>query len=439
MASTPDPITKDTAQGQKAEGSYRWYVLALLTVVSLFSIADRLVFSILIEDIKADFDLTDLQLGLLGGLAFTATYVVAGFPAARLADRSVRKNIVAAAISFWSLMTALCGMATGFWTLFLARTGVGVGEGCSGPASQSLVADYFRREELAKAMGFLTLGATLGTATGLIAGGMLAEAFGWRWAFILMGLPGLLIGAIMYFTVREPQRGRYAAANATVTQEGLSKTIRTILSNRVFVGLAAGWALQIVIGYALAVWMAPVMIRSFEFSTGDIGLYLGLTFALGGIPGPILGGYITEWLTRRDERWRAWFPGLVSLLCLVPLAFALTSDDFWVFLAWFAFAYSIYVASQAPILSGIQAAVEPANRGFAVATALFFNNLIGQAIGLALIGGISDGLADTYGTSSLAVAMFLVSAVAGVLAMIAFAWTARQMRSSGYLERMHSA
>lgn len=431
MASTPD-LTTDRA----GEGTYRWYVLALLTVVSLFSIADRLVFSILIEDIKAEFTLTDLQLGLLGGLAFTATYVIAGFPAARLADRSVRKNIVAAAISFWSLMTALCGMAAGFWTLFLARTGVGVGEGCSGPASQSLVADYFRREELARAMGFLTLGATLGTATGLIAGGLLAEAFGWRWAFILMGLPGVLIGAVLYFTVREPERGRYAPAGATVKQVTLSRTIALIGGNKVFLGLAAGWALQIVIGYALAVWMAPVMIRSFEFSTGDIGLYLGLTFALGGIPGPILGGYITEWLTRHDERWRAWFPGLVSLLCLVPLALALTSQDFWTFLAWFALAYAIYVASQAPILSGIQAAVEPANRGFAVATALFFNNLIGQAIGLAVIGGISDGLAEEFGANSLAIALFGVSVVAGILAMIAFAWTARQMVRSGYLEKM---
>ncbi|MHA7820468.1 MAG: spinster family MFS transporter [Erythrobacter sp.] len=436
MASTPAPTTRD--QDAPSKGPYRWYVLGLLTVVSLFSIADRLVFSILIEDIKAEFDLTDLQLGLVGGLAFTATYVIAGFPAARLADRSVRKNIVAAAIAFWSMMTALCGMAVGFWSLFLARTGVGVGEGCSGPASQSLVADYFRREELAKAMGFLTLGATLGTATGLIAGGLLAEAFGWRWAFVLMGLPGVLVGAVLYFTVREPRRGRYAAAGATVTQEGLSKTIRTIASNKVFVGLAAGWALQIVIGYALAVWMAPVMIRSFEFSTGDIGLYLGLTFALGGVPGPILGGYITQWLTRRDERWRAWFPGLVSLLCLVPLAMALTSQDFWTFLAWFALAYSIYVASQAPILSGIQAAVEPANRGFAVATALFFNNLIGQAIGLAVIGGLSDGLASQYGANSLAIAMFAVSVIAGIMAMSAFAWTAVQMKKTGYLEKMAS-
>jgi len=219
-------------------GIYRWYVLGMLTVVSMFSIADRLVFSILLEDIKAEFTFSDFQIGLLGGLAFAATYVIVGFPAARLADRSVRKNIVAGAISFWSLMTALCGLATGFWTLFLARTGVGVGEGCSGPPSQSLVSDYFPPHELAKAMGFLTLGASMGTAGGLIVGGQLNEMFGWRYAFILMGLPGVVIGLIMYLTVREPMRGRYAAKGAQIQQQPLGATLKSLLGNRVFMGMA---------------------------------------------------------------------------------------------------------------------------------------------------------------------------------------------------------
>jgi MFS family permease len=380
--------------------------------------------------------LSDFQLGLIGGLAFAATYVIIGFPAARLADRSVRKNIVAGAISFWSAMTALCGLATGFWTLFLARTGVGVGEGCSGPASQSLIADYFRREELAKAMGFLTLGATMGTAGGLIIGGQLNELFGWRWAFVLMGLPGILIGLVMYLTVREPRRGQYAPAGSTIEQQPLFATARSLLANRVFVGLAIGWAVQIMIGYALAVWMAAVMMRNFGISSGDVGLYLGLAFVVGGIPGPILGGYVAGWLTKRDERWRAWLPGIVSLGSVAPLALSLSSGSFWPFLGWFAFAYAIYVSSQAPILSGIQAAVEPSQRGFAVAIALFFNNLVGQALGLAVIGWISDWLAPTQGASSLAIAVFAVCLVSGVIAMAVFAWTAAQMRSSGHLERM---
>lgn len=430
MASTPVPITEGSP------GAYRWYVLGLLTLTSAFSVADRLVFGILVEDIKAAFTLSDFELGLLGGLAFSLIYVLAGFPAARLADRSTRKNIVAAAIGFWSLMTAACGMAIGFWTLFLARTGVGVGEGCSGPSSQSLVADYFARHELAKAMGYLTIGASMGTAGGLLIGGQLAELFGWRWAFALMGLPGVLIGAVIFFTVREPRRGRYAPAGTDMTQLPLGRTIRSLVSNRVFMGLAFGWAVQIMIGYGLAFWMAPVMLRQFTISTGDVGLYLGLTYFLGGIPGPILGGYVTHWLTLRDERWRAWLPGLVSLGCVVPLALSLTAGTFAGFLGWFGLAYGVYVASQAGILSGIQAAVEPASRGFAVAIALFFNNLLGQAVGLAVIGGLSDALTPTQGSSALSVALFGVCLAAGVASMAIFAWTAAQMGPSGYLEKM---
>jgi len=424
------------ARTTEAHSAYRWYVLGLLTLTSAFSVADRLVFGILVEDIKAEFALSDFQLGLLGGAAFSLIYVIAGFPAARLADRSTRKNIVAAAIAFWSLMTAACGLATGFWTLFMARTGVGVGEGCSGPSSQSLVADFFARGELAKAMGFLTIGASMGTAGGLIIGGQLAEMFNWRWAFVLMGLPGLLLGAVIYFTVREPVRGRYAPAGTDMAQLPLGRTIMSLLTNRVFMGLALGWAVQIMIGYALAFWMAAVMLRQFPISTGDVGLYLGFTFFLGGIPGPILGGYVTQWLCARDERWRAWLPGVVSLGCVVPLALSLTSSGFGAFLGWFGLAYGIYVASQAGILSGIQAAVEPASRGFAVAIALFFNNLVGQALGLAVIGAVSDALAPTQGQSALALAVFGVCLASGVAAMAIFAWTAAQMGPSGYLAKL---
>ena len=437
MASTPAPTTDQPASGgDQPDGRYRWYVLGLLVLTGLFSVADRLVFSILLEDIKAEFDFSDFQLGLLGGLAFTATYVLIGFPAARLADRSIRKNIIAAAISFWSIMTALCGAAIGFFTLFAARTGVGVGEGCSGPASQSMLADYFKREELAKAMGFLTWGATLGTVTGLMAGGLLAEAYGWRMAFVLMAVPGIFIGGLLYFTVREPRRGRYAPKGASIEQTSLRDTVSSLLGNRVFMGLSIGWAVQIMIGYALAFWMAAVMLRNFDVSTGDVAIYLGLAFLLGGIPGPVLGGFLTDWLTKFDERWRAWLPGAVSLLCVLPLGFSLASGSFWPFLGFFAVAYGIYVASQAPILSGVQNAVEPSQRGFAVAIALFFNNLVGQALGLAVIGWVSDWLQPSEGDGSLGIAVFAVCLVSGVLAMIVFGWTAAQMRSSGYLAKM---
>jgi hypothetical protein len=251
-----------------------------------------------------------------------------------------------------------------------------------------------------------------------------------------MGLPGVLIGAVIYFTMREPQRGRYAPPGTDMAQLPLGRTIRSLVTNRVFMGLALGWAVQIMIGYALAFWMAAVMLRQFPISTGDVGLYLGFTFFLGGIPGPILGGYLTHWLTLRDERWRAWLPGLVSLGCVVPLALSLSSSGFGAFLGWFGLAYGIYAASQAGIMSGIQAAVEPASRGFAVAIALFFNNLVGQAIGLAVVGAVSDALVPSQGDSSLAVAVFGVCLVSGVLSLAIFAWTAAQMGPSGYLDKM---
>ena len=415
---------------------YRHYALVLLTLTSMLSVADRLVFSILMQDIKVEFTLSDTQLGLLAGAAFTITYITFGFPVARLADRSNRKTIVAAALAFWSVMTALCGVATGFWSLFLARVGVGLGEAASGPPGQSLIADYFRREQLARAMGFLTLGATIGTGGGLIAGGLLAEAFGWRMAFVLFGLPGILLGATLFVTMREPVRGRYAPAGASAVQLPLGATIASLLRNRVFLGVVAGFAVQIMIGYAMAIWMPAIMLRNFAVSTGDVAIYLGCTFLLGGIPGPLAGGYLTDWLTRRDERWRAWLPGVVSLLSLVPLGFSLAAESVWPFLGLFALSYGIYVSSQAPILSLLQSCVGPSERGFAVAFALFFNNLIGQLVSAAVIGSLSDRFSPAYGPFGLNLAVFGVCVGAGLGAMAIFAWTAVQMRRTGYTARV---
>ncbi|QGN54256.1 MFS transporter [Novosphingobium sp. Gsoil 351] len=416
----PAPITDP-----ETPGPYRWYVLGVLVCTGIFSIADRLVLSILLEDIKAEFALSDTQLGLLTGLAFSLFYVTFGFPFARLADRRTRKTIIAFAITLWSAMTALCGAALGFWSLFFARMGVGVGEAASGPAGQSLIADYFRRHELGRAMGVLSLGSTIGTATGLIAGGLLAQAFGWRMAFVLLGAPGIVLGALLYLTVREPPRGRYAPGGAAeARQRPLGETIRRLAKNRVYLGVMTGWAVQIMIGYAIAIWTAPVMIRQFGVTPAVVGTFLGLAFIIGGIPGPILGGLLTDRLARRDERWRAWLPGIAGVACIVPLALALNQSEFWPFLALFVVFYAIFLLTQAPILSLIQTSLDAGERAFGVALALFFNNLIGQTVGAGTVGWLSDRL----GPGSLGAAILIVCAVGGVLALAIFLWTGRQMR-----------
>ena len=178
------------AAATEARG-YRYYVLAMLTITAMFSIVDRLILSILLQDIKTEFRFTDTQIGLIAGIAFTLFYVIFSIPLGWIADHKNRKNIVAICLAAWSAMTALHGAAIGFWSLFLCRIGVGIGEAGSGPASSSLLADYFEKHELAKAFGILTLGATAGTGLGLMTGGFIANLWGWRMALWCLAYPAL--------------------------------------------------------------------------------------------------------------------------------------------------------------------------------------------------------------------------------------------------------
>lgn len=416
---------------------YRYYVLAILTLSGVLNIADRLILSILLEDIKKAFTLSDTQIGLLTGLAFTAFYVTFSIPIAWLADRKNRKAIVALSLATWSLMTALCGAATGFWSLFIARMGVGVGESGSGPAGLSLLSDYFRKHELARAMGFLTLGSTIGTAVGLMVGGYFAELLGWRMAFIALGVPGIVLAVIMFLTVREPERGRFYPGMLAITKSeawGEARaswlaTLSSLANNRLYVGLTLAYACMIVIGYAFATWLASIMLRNFDISTADVGFYLGLAFVLGGIPGPILGGYLTDFLVKLNPKWRAWLPALATLVCLPVYYLCLISTSFWWFLAIFSCGYLTFLVAQPPTLSLLQLAVKPDQRAMAVAVAMLFNNLVGQALGSFLIGLTSTGLSASQGTMALSYAVLIVSIGFGIPAALLYVWTAKAIKA----------
>jgi MFS family permease len=384
---------------------YRYYVLAVLTLVSILSIADRLILSILLEDIKAEFALSDTQMGLLSGVAFTVFYVTFGMPIARLADRSNRKNIIAAAVAAWSLMTALCGAAVGFWSLFLARMGVGIGEAGGTGSGSSIIADYFHRHELSRAMGILTLGSTLGTAAGLMIGGFFADLLGWRMAFVALGIPGIVLGLIVYFTIREPVRGRlFTPTDGPDRQISVAATLRELAANKIYARVTLAYGLQIVIGYA--------------------GFYLGLAFILGGIPGPLLGGYLADRLARRNPRWRAWLPAIAAVGCLPIYALSLMSNEFWTFLGLFSLGYLVFLLMQPPTLALLQLSVPPSQRAFGVSVALVFNNVLGQAVGAFVIGLMSDALLPSYGPLSLGYAVLATSIIFGVPGALAYLWTA---------------
>ena len=400
----------------------------------MLNIADRLIMSILLEDIKSEFHMTDTQLGLLAGLAFALFYALMSIPIARFADISNRKNILAASLVIWSVMTALCGAATGFVSLFFARLGVGVGEAGGSPPTYSIIADYFKPDERARAMGVYVTGAVLGTGGGLIVGGLLGEAIGWRLTFLALGIPGVLLGVLLFFTVKEPPRGRCDSGdNALNEATDLRRTLKSLASNKVYVRVSISFAMLTMVGYAMAIWLAPIMLRNFEVSLGKVGLYLGATYILGGIPGPIIGGYLNDALVKRDERWRAWMPAIFIVVSVFTLWLCLSSETLWEFLGFFALTYAIFMVPQGATLSLLQSSLGSGQRALGVSFALLVNSLLGLALAPLLIGVLSDALAPAYGAMSLNYALISLCSVAAVLAAFCYLWTASAMPSNSEL------
>lgn len=422
---------------QKAQGgegrSYRFYVLAVLTITAMFSIVDRLILSILLQDIKTEFQFTDTQVGLITGIAFTLFYVVFSVPLGWVADHRNRKTIVAICLAAWSAMTAFHGAAAGFWSLFACRIGVGIGEAGSGPASSSLIADYFQRHELAKAFGILTLGATAGTGLGLMTGGFIADLWGWRMAFVVLGVPGIILAGVIYLTIKEPERGRYSVQQYDATTlQSWRQTMASLARNTIYVRVTISYALLNVIGYAMVLWLAAIMIRNFGLSTGDVGFYLGLAFIVGGIPGPILGGYLGDILARKNTKWRAWLPAIAGVICL-PVYFicVILTTGFMPFLGLFCLGYFIFLFATPSTLALMQVSVGPGQRASALAIAMLVNNLVGQAIGAFLVGSLSDALAPAYGKMSLNYAVISICAIFGVPGALYYLWTASAIKSEG--------
>src|SRR3954467_12938986 len=218
----------------------RYYVLALLTAVYALNFLDRTIFNVLIEPIKKEFQLSDTMMGLLAGFGFVLFYSLLGIPIARVADRLNRRNIVAVAFAFWSAMTFLCGMATSVTSLALARIGVGIGESAGTPASQSLVADLFNKNERPRALGIYAIGTYLGVFLGYFLGGYVNQHYGWRMAFFTAGLPGIALAAVLWLTISEPKRGAMAE---TFTPEPLGPTLAFLAAQRSFLIILIGFCL----------------------------------------------------------------------------------------------------------------------------------------------------------------------------------------------------
>lgn len=389
----------------------RNYALGVLVVVYTFNFIDRQILSILLEPIKQDLGLSDSALGMLTGFAFALFYATLGIPIARFADRSNRRNLIAWALAIWSAMTAVSGLAQNFWHLLLARIGVGVGEaGCSPPA-HSMLADYFPTENRATALGIYSLGIPFGILFGFIAGGWLNEFFGWRVAFFIVGVPGLLLAILVRFTLQEPPRGMAEGRVADEEQPTIMETFRFLWSKRSFRHMAVGGGLTAFVGYGVITWVPSFLIRSYDMNTGDVGTYLGLILGIPGGIGIALGGYLADRYGARDTRWYLWIVS-VALIASTPLFFG-------VYLSNTAFASLMFLILpillgnfyQATTFSQTQGLVSLRMRSVAAAVLLFILNMIGLGAGPQAVGILSDILQPSYGDESLRYALLILSTV----------------------------
>ncbi len=369
---------------------YRWYALGLLVVVYIFNFIDRSILGILVEPIKQDLGVSDTLMGFLGGIAFATFYTLLGIPIARLADRGSRRNVLSVCLALWSAATALCGLANNFIQLLLARIGVAVGEAGGSPPSHSMISDMFPPDRRATALAIYALGIPIGTMLGNLGGGWINEAFDWRTAFMVVGLPGVLLALVVRFTLREPPRGAAEGLKPSAGEAPpVAAVFRHLWSRRSFRYMALGGSLHAFVGYGVGYWIPAMFARSHGIGTAEMGMvlfYLGFASILG----TLAGGYFGDRLGARDQRWYLWLPGLATLIS-VPFSYYVYVADspqaaFWMLsIPYFLGAYYL-----GPTFSMTQGMVGLRMRALASSILLFILNIIGLGLGPQFTGIASD-------------------------------------------------
>lgn len=416
IAPTPSPSDASAVQRAPAVGGpYAYYVLGVLFVVYIFNFIDRQILAILLEPIKQDLKIPDTALGFLTGFAFAAFYTVAGLPLARIADRWVRRSLIAISLATWSLMTAVSGLARNFTDLALARIGVGIGEAGASPPAHSLLSDYFPPEKRATVLAIYSSGIYVGVGLGFWLGGWINDAYGWRAAFFVVGLPGVLMALIVRFTVREPVRGMSEHLVTATQAYTLTETWRFFASVPAGRRLALAAGFHAFAGYGLGAWIPAFFVRLHHMTPGELGEWLSWITALGGGLGTFLGGWIADRWVRRQPRARVYVAMIgVSLSVPAVVAALLIDNPHWALLAYLPASIlgSLWIG---PAFATAQDLVPPAMRAMASAVFLFIATIIGMGAGPQTVGILNDliGTPDAirYSLLSTVIIMNVISAV----------------------------
>ncbi len=390
------------------------YALALLFMVSFFNYMDRYMLAVLLPAIKADLQLSDTEIGFITGLAFTLFYATMGIPIARLADRYSRRNIIAIALTVWSVMTALCGLAQNFVQLAVARVMVGVGEAGASPPSHSLIADLFPVEKRARAISVYTLGAPVGILIGFLLGGWITQLYGWRAALFTVGIPGILLALVIYRKLHEPERGAADGLAQNAEIQPFWFTLKTLMSSPTFRHLSFATGLYTVLWLGVVQWLPSYFTRSFGLGIGEVGTWLAIILSTSQIIGMVAGGYLADRLGSGDLRWYVWVPSLAILVSTPMFALTfLTQNPTVAFLSLF-LPFMIGVMQGPPTFAVAQGLADVRMRAMAAALLLLITNLIGGGIGPQAVGIMSDYLADQHHQDSLRYSLLAVSLVFGL-------------------------
>ena len=398
------------------ERGSRLVILSTLVAVISLNIIDRQIIAILAEPIKRDLALSDTQLGLLTGLAFSLFYSMVGLPIARFADRGDRVRLLAAATFAWSLMTALGAAAVGYVTLLLARAGVAMGEAGCNPTTQSLLADYFPPEQRGLAQGILVTSIPISSLLALAIGGLVAEQLGWRWTLVAVAVPGLLLAPLILKLLPEPRRT--ADQVGAAARAGMWQDLAGLLGQRELVLLIAAATFASIQSYAMLLWAPSFFIRSFGWSLAAAGVWLGLAVGVGGVIGSLVAGRLADRLRSRGAGAQILISAVVASATVPILLVMLGGTRAEIAIGAFFVLQAVSVASSPALYAALQDFAPAGNRALAFALLSLCANLVGMGLGPVLLGAVSDALQPVHGDQSLRLALLLCVLTQAVAALL---------------------
>ena len=408
---------------------YLNYVVAVLWVVMLLRFVDLQIVAVLLESIRREFEVSDTLLGLMTGSAFAIFYGTLGVPIAWLADRYNRRNIIVASVGLWSAMTALCGLAGSFTALFIARMGVGVGEAGGQPPAYSLVSDYVPPEKRSSVFAILNSAVPFGVFCGFIIGGWVNLHYGWRAAFMVVGLPGVLIALLIWLTVREPPRG--LSDNRTdVAPVPLGESLGYLWRTRSYRHLVLATTIFTLGAIGSGIWIPSFFVRVHGMANAEVAVWLAFIYGGGGVLGAMLGGYLADRLVARnnDKRWYAWLSAIAAA-AILPFSFFdyLWPDPVTALLVHIGTTILMH-SWMGPAYGTVQSVAGLPRRAMAAAVNGFAVNLLALGLGPLIVGAASDYFNARFGENSLRYSILAVVVVCYSWAALHFFLASRTLR-----------